>query len=347
MFVTNNVTKIKENVDINKILFCKSPANLADIGTKFARINRSIKMINSEIVSPNSTYINGDTNLINNYKSLKDGIFIKGNQLKDEINLQTNVLLSNVIEENQDILEKDEKMKYNKLLRERKELYNSETDESSSKLVRSFEKIVNNRMNCEIRIMVIIFTAIEKFKKLINKIQQETEEQKSIVINPLVKYHNKELSYKCNRDELESYSENKAKHIQKIKKLSFLESRYHINEFQGITYEENTMVKNELQVHNLSQIQEEYYIGVSKRLINKLLILIISNAIIKKRQKLINQIEQDEILNIVNEICDLHLNHASTKNSIMEFVIQDMIKIIHNMLKNGIHVNINWPSSIK
>ena len=97
------------------------------------------------------------------------------------------------------------------------------------------------------------------------------------------------------------------------------------------------LVKNELQVHNLSQIQEEYYIGVSKRLINKL--LIISNAIIKKRQKLINQIEQDEILNIVNEICDLHLNHASTKNSIMEFVIQDMIKIIHNMLKNGIHIN--------
>ena len=131
MFVTNNVTKIKENVDINKILFCKSPANLADIGTKFARIDRSIKMINSEIVSPNSTYINGDTNLINFYKSLKDGIFIKGNQLKDEINLQTNVLLSGVIEENQDILEKDEKMKYNKLLRGMKELYNSETDESS------------------------------------------------------------------------------------------------------------------------------------------------------------------------------------------------------------------------
>ena len=63
MFVTNNVTKIKENVDINKILYCKSTANLADIGTRFARINRSIKMINSEIVSPNSTYINRDTNL--------------------------------------------------------------------------------------------------------------------------------------------------------------------------------------------------------------------------------------------------------------------------------------------
>ena len=94
---------------------------------------------------------------------MKDGIFIKGNQLKDEIDLQTNILLSNVIEENQDILEKDEKMKYNKLLREMKELYNSETDESSSKLVRSFEKIVNNRINCEIRIMVIVFTAVEKF----------------------------------------------------------------------------------------------------------------------------------------------------------------------------------------
>ena len=59
-----------------------------------------------------------------------------------------------------------------------------------------------------------------------------------------------------------------------------------------------------------------------------------------------NQIEQNAILNIVNEICDLHLNHTSTKNSISEFVIQDMIKIIHNMLKNGIHININWPLSI-
>ena len=54
---------------------------------------------------------------------------------------------------------------------------------------------------------------------------------------------------------------------------------------------------------------------------------------------MINQNEQNEILNIVNEICDLHLNHISTKNSISEFVIQDMIKIIHNMLKNGIHIN--------
>ena len=96
----------------------------------------------------------------------------------------------------------------NKLLREMKELYNSETDESSP-------KYVNNRMNCEIRIMVIVFTAVEMFKEFINEIQQETEEQKSIVINPLVKYYDKELSYKCNRDELESYSENKAKHIKK------------------------------------------------------------------------------------------------------------------------------------
>ena len=95
-----------------------------------------------------------------------------------------------------------------------KNLYKSETNESSPKYVRPFENIVNNRMDCEISIMVIVFTAVEKFKKLINKIQQETEEQKSIVINPLVKYYNKELSYKCNRDELESYSENKAKHIK-------------------------------------------------------------------------------------------------------------------------------------
>ena len=119
---------------------------------------------------------------------MKDGIFIKGNQLIDEINLQTNVQLSGVIEENQDILKKDEKMKYTNLLKEMKELYKSETDENSPNYVRPFEKIVNNRMDWEIRIMVIVFTAVEKFKKLINKTQQETEEQKSIVINPLVKY---------------------------------------------------------------------------------------------------------------------------------------------------------------
>ena len=69
--------------------------------------------------------------------------------------------------------------------------------------------------------------------------------------------------------------------------------------------------------------------------------LIILNAIIKKKQKMIDQNEQNEILNIVNEICDLHLNHIFTKNSISEFLIQDVIKIIHNMLKNGIYININ------
>ena len=83
------------------------------------------------------------------------------------------------------------------------------------------------------------------------------------MINPLVKYYDKELSYKCSGDDLKPYSENKTKHIQRIRKLSFLESKYHIDKFQGIINEENTMVKNELQVHNLSQIQGEYYINVN------------------------------------------------------------------------------------
>ena len=47
-------------------------------------------------------------------------------------------------------------------------------------------------MDCEIRIMVIVFTAVEKFKRLINKTQSETEDQKIIVINPLIKYYDKE-----------------------------------------------------------------------------------------------------------------------------------------------------------
>ena len=113
-FVTKNVTRIKENININKILYCKSATNLADIGTKFARINRSIKMLNAEMVAPDSIYINGDTNLINFYQSLKNGIFVRGNQ--------ANILLSNMTEQDQDILEKDDKKKYTKLLREMKEL---------------------------------------------------------------------------------------------------------------------------------------------------------------------------------------------------------------------------------
>ena len=161
-------------------------------------------------------------------------------------------------------------------------------------------------MDCEIRIMVIVFTAVEKFKRLINKTQQETEDQRLIVINPLIKYYDKELSFKCNEDDLKPYSEYKASHIQRMKKLSFLEGKHQINVFQGIVYEENLMVKNELQVHNHSQVQGEYYICISKRLINKL--LIISNTIIREKQKEISQEEQNEILKIVNEICNLHLN---------------------------------------
>ena len=167
-------------------------ANLADIGTKFARINRNIKMLNTEIVAPDSIYINGDTNLINFYQSLKDKIFIRGNQLKDEC-FQANVLLSNITDQDQDILEKDDKKKYTKLLKKMKELYDYESDESKiPNYVRPFEKIINNSMDCEIRIMVIVFTAVEKFKRLINKTQPETEDQKIIVINPLIKYYDKE-----------------------------------------------------------------------------------------------------------------------------------------------------------
>ena len=77
MFVTNNVARIKENIDLNKIFYCKSVSNLADIGSKFARLNRSTK-ISAEKVSPISIHINGDTHLIIFHKSFKDGIFIKG-----------------------------------------------------------------------------------------------------------------------------------------------------------------------------------------------------------------------------------------------------------------------------
>ena len=94
-----------------------------------------------------------------------------------------------------------------------------EYDESKiPNYVRPFGKIINNSMDCEIRIMVIVLTAVEKFKRLINKTQSETEDQKIIVINPLIKYYNKELSYKCREDDLKPYSENRVNHIQKMKK---------------------------------------------------------------------------------------------------------------------------------
>ena len=105
------------------------------------------------------------------------------------------------------------------------------------------------------------------------------------------------------------------------------------------------MVKNELQFHNRPEIQNEYYIFISKKLINKLLIR--SNSIIKQKRKEMNQEEANEILKIIDEICDLHIFQFKTKTSISEFVMQDMIKIIHNMMKNGIQMDINLPISIK
>ena len=116
----------------------------------------------------------------------------------------------------------------------------------------------------------------------------------------MIKYYNKELSYKCREDDLKPYSENTVNLIQKMKRLSFLEGKHQVNEFEGAIYEENLIVKNELQVHNMFKIQNEYYICISKRLINKL--LIISNNIIKQKQKEMNQEEANEILRIMNKI---------------------------------------------
>ena len=203
-------------------------------------------MINAEVVAPDSIYINGDINLTNFYQSLNSGIFIRGNQLKDEY-IQTNILLSDIANQEQDVLEKDDKKKYKKLLKEMRELYDHENDEYKvPNYVRPFEKIINNSMDCEIRIMIIVFTAVKKFKRLINKNQSETEDQKVGVINPLTDYYSKRLSYSSEND-LRPYAENRANHIQRMKKLSFLEGKHQTNQFKGVIYEENMMVKSELQ----------------------------------------------------------------------------------------------------
>ena len=103
--------------------------------------------------------------------------------------------------------------------------------------------------------------------------------------------------------------------------------------------------KEELQAHYLHQIQEEYYTGISKTLINKL--LIVPNTLIKEKQKMITTDKQDEILNIANKICNLHLYEKTTKNNISEFIIQDTLKIIRNMHKIGIQLDIQWPDSLR
>ena len=78
--------------------------------------------------------------------------------------------MSDIANQEQNILEKDDKKRYKKLLKEMKELYDHENDESKiPNYVRPFEKIINNSMDCEIRIMIIVFTAVKKFKRLINK----------------------------------------------------------------------------------------------------------------------------------------------------------------------------------
>ena len=180
-----------------------------------------------------------------------------------------------------------------------RELYDLENDEPKiPKYVRPFEKIINNSMDCEIRIMIIVFTAVKKFKRLINKNQSETEDQKVGVIDPLIDYYSKRVNY-SNEDDLRHYAENRANHIQRMKKLSFLEGKHQTYQFEGIIYEGNMMVKNELQVHNRPEIQNEYYIFISKRLINRL--LMISNSIIKQKRKEMNQEEADEILKIMEE----------------------------------------------
>ena len=60
---------------------------------------------------------------------------------------------------------------------------------------------------------------------------------------------------------------------------------------------------------------------------------------------MITQDKQNEILNTKNEICNLHLIEKTTKNNISEFIIQDKLKIIRNMFRNGIQFDIQWPDS--
>ena len=67
-------------------------------------------MFNAEVVAPDSIYINGDINLTNFYQSLNNGIFIWGNQLKDDY-IQTKILLSDIANQEQNNLEKDDKKK--------------------------------------------------------------------------------------------------------------------------------------------------------------------------------------------------------------------------------------------
>ena len=61
------------------------------------------------------------------------------------------------------MFEKDAKMKYNKLLKDMKAMYDSRIDEKGLKYVRPFEKIINNTLDKEVNIMTIIFIAVEKF----------------------------------------------------------------------------------------------------------------------------------------------------------------------------------------
>ena len=76
-FVTNHVSRIKQNIEFDKIFYCKSASNLAEIGRKFPKMNKSNKTITAETVSPTSVYINGNVYLTNFDKSLRNGTFFR------------------------------------------------------------------------------------------------------------------------------------------------------------------------------------------------------------------------------------------------------------------------------
>ena len=166
IFVTNHVNSIKQNIQLDKILYCKSTWNLADIGSKFARLNKSNKIITAETVSPTSIYIKGDKNLTNFDESSKNGAFVTGSQMREELNHQVNhFLLLEASEEDPDELKKDTQLRYDKLLKDMRTMYNSRVDKEWLGYVRPFEKIINNTMDKEVNIITIVFTLVEKFKR--------------------------------------------------------------------------------------------------------------------------------------------------------------------------------------
>ena len=117
-------------------------------------------------MSPTSIYIKGDKNLTNFDESSKNGAFVTGSQMREELNHQVNhFLLLEASEEDPDELKKDTQLRYDKLLKDMRTMYNSRVDKEWLGYVRPFEKIINNTMDKEVNIITIVFTLVEKFKR--------------------------------------------------------------------------------------------------------------------------------------------------------------------------------------